>query len=189
MACTSKLSAPLNNGCPAPSRGYEQKAWIGNWDDIATKTYDATTGICSALTLNAAYTYPVYIKGVKPYDMTKSTAVMKNFGVTFDAETEIKLVGNTPANAAVVSAMAKGKFFLILEQIGKKDNADQSKYQIVGLEAGLNMSAGVLEPYGDNGAWSVSLKEEMNQAPALFMYVTSAAATDTWVKTTLGNNA
>ena len=179
MACVTKLGSPINSGCPTPNRGFKQIAWIGNTEEIETKTYDVDTAICSDLLMASGKKfYPVEIRTKKPFDATKITGVEKLFGFLFDNETEVIVVGNSPTSSAIVNILSKGLFTMIFEQKGIEDN---SKYPIIGVEVGLSMSAAALEPYGDKGGWSITLKEEMCESAGMFLWNTNIATTDALV--------
>ena len=176
MACTDKIGAAINSGCPTAQRGFAEEVLIGNYDEIATKTYDVNTALLSDVVMASTKKfYSCYMKTKKPFDGTKITGVEKLFSWLFDNETKIVIAGNNPANSALINTMVNGRFVMIFKQLGVEDN---SKYPVMGIEVGLKVSAAEIVPYDDNTGWVVTLKEEMCESAGMFLFKTDIATTD-----------
>lgn len=183
MSCTSLLSGAINANCPATPKGFEQDANIYNKAEIETLTYDVTTGLCSSIVMKTGKKgYPLTIRGLKPFESFKTNGVQKPFGMQFESEVSLIIIGNTPASSAIVKILTQGEFVLIINQKGVIDN---SRNAIVGLETGLIATGSTLEPYSDNGGWVVPMKESMKDAAGVFVYNTDRATTDAMIAATL----
>lgn len=183
MSCTSLLSGAINAGCPATPKGFEQDAYIYNKADIESTVYDVTTGLCSSIIMKSGKKgYPVTVRGLQPFKEFKVNGVQKSFGMQFDADVSIIVLGNTPTASASVNVLTKGEFVLMLTQKGVSDS---SKYPVIGIESGLIANGATLEPYGDNGGWVVPMKESMREASGLFVWITDLATTNALIAATL----
>lgn len=185
MTCSDLLTSSINANCPTTPKGFEPVGYLYNRSEIdfVNSAYDVTTGkITEFLMKSTAKGYPVTIRGLQPYKEVKVTGEMKPYGIMFNAEASITVLGNTPATSVVVNILTKGEFVLVLVQKGVQD---ESKYFCLGWESGLIADSATLEPYGDNGGYIVPMKETMRQAPALFVWKTNLATTDALIASTL----
>jgi hypothetical protein len=160
------------------SKGYTQRALIGNRAHVDTLTYDTTTALITALTMGGSTPmYEVWLTSTKPFEEFKVTAEDKKFGKLFKNEITLWIKGLTPTSVQHVNVLSKGEFFMGLEQRGA---AIPEKYIFIGLQSSLVATA--MEWNQAEGAWSVVLTEDMCDGSGLFLYTGSAGATTetTW---------
>lgn len=160
------------------SLGFDAVAIIGNVSEISTLTYDTETALISALSMGGATPcYNVYTRGDNPYGELKITGEGKKLGMTFKNEVPIYFKGLSPDSASKASILTKGQFFLGLKQKGVTGSA---KYMFVGLQAALKATAAEWD--SAEGAWKITLTEDMVDFPVLFLWTGTAGATTeaTW---------
>ena len=146
------------------SKGFAQKAQIGNFSEIATKTVSGA--LVTALTLTSPKTtHEVIVKGLRPFEEMTVTGAEKKTGMVFSNAVTIHLKGLTPANSALAKTLSNGVFFMILTQLGTITN---EKYPAPGIQAGLKCSEFTWN--AEEGAYVATLTENMADMPLLFIW-------------------
>ena len=178
MLDCSLLTTDIGACTDTTSKGFAQKAVIGNYSEIATKTIDTTDPLVTALTLAATkVAFEVLVKGNRPFEELTVTAAERKTGMVFNGQLQIHIKGLTPASSKVAKVLADGRFFVILTQLGEVGNA---KYPAFGMQGGLKATA--VEWSVEEGAWIVTLDEMSNDQPVLFVWDTNLATTDALVE-------
>jgi hypothetical protein len=158
------------------SKGFAQKAQIGNFSEIATKTVSGA--LVTALTLTSPKTtHEVIVKGLRPFEEMTVTGAEKKTGMVFSNAVTIHLKGLTPANSALAKTLSNGVFFMILTQLGTVTN---EKYPAPGIQAGLKCSEFTWN--AEEGAYVATLTENMADMPLLFIWDTNIGTTDALVE-------
>ncbi len=186
MTCSKYVSGAISAICPDGFQGFKEVGYIGNFEDIESRTFDTTTGLVSAISLGSNTMFAMYHKHNQPFSGMTVTPVMKSYGMTYDISIPVIIPGLTASNTELIGQLDKGRFFIALEQLGKTDNADSSKYALLGIETGMVMMEGTLEPYGDNGGYSLTLTSNLNKAALMYLFNTDADTTDTLFNTLIG---
>lgn len=183
MACEKRLSAGINEDiCTEnPVKGAEEVAYIFNYEDL-TVTYDANNETIASNIVAAVGTkgYPITMTGETPFTGTKTEMQKKQFGNVFDNTFAFSVLADSPANAAKVGQIARGKFAIAIEKIGI-GSTGASRYKFYGLQSGLRAETAVQDSYADNsnGGWEITLKETSVQKPAVFLFDGNAGTTAT----------
>jgi len=171
------LNSNLSACSDKPSMGLDPVALIANKAEIATSPYSTTTMLVTDLTMAAGKKfYQVIARPNKPYDEFKITAEDKSFGKTFKREITLILKGLTVASVQAVKKLSSGEFVMILKQ---KGTSDGNKYPALGFETSL--TGATFEWNQAEGAWTCVLSEDMLDVPALFLWKTDLATTDSLV--------
>ncbi len=167
MACSNRLTSNINDGCNSDSvKGFEQKAFIYNWDDIdhSFKNLD----YLASFLIQSNTGYPIYLYGEKPFEGTKRELEKGKYNNTFMEVAAFALLADNPANAAAVQAMSKGRWVLMFEK------TSGAGWTIYGLENGLKAETKVSDIYGE-AAWEVTLASKGNYFSSMFLSPTYPA--------------
>jgi len=167
-ACTDKTSL-----------GFHAVAKIGNIPEIDTLTYSDSTALITALSMASGKSmYEVYTKGDNPYGEFKISADAKKLGMTFKNDVPIYFKGLTPDSVTKFKTLVNGEFFMGLHQKGVAGTS--AEYMFVGLQASLHCTAAEWD--AEEGAFKVTLTEDMLDLPVLFLWTGTEGATTkaTW---------
>lgn len=168
------IASNIGDCADKTSLGFDQVAKIGNVSEIATLTYSEDTALVTALAMGAETPcFDVYTRGDKPYGEFKVTAEGKKLGMVFKNDIVLYYKGLTPASANITKILTKGQFFIGLKQKGVTGSA---KYMFIGLQAGLHATAAEWD--AAEGAWKITLTEDMLDSSVLFLH-TGVAGADT----------
>lgn len=173
----SLLTTDIGACTDTTSKGFAQKAIIGNFSEIATKTVNLTDALVTDLTLAAGKDcYEVIVKGLRPFEDLTIAGVEKKTGMVFNPQIMIYQKGLTPTSSKISKILAEGVFYMILTQLGETGNA---KYPAPGIQAGLKATA--VEWNAEEGAFVVTLAENMADMPLLFVWKNDLSTTDALV--------
>lgn len=192
--CEKLISNCIAADCANPLyAGVDSMAYIANYSDIASVTYDEQNpSIITAITMKtdtigsdavARCFYTVQQLGNKPYEGSQTELVEGTYGNRFNHTVQLAVVDNGPAvTEQIIDRLANGKFVVIFKNDYVHSSGD-NKYQVYGIAKGLKCTAVTREFYGDNeSAYVVTLVEENAPKSGLFLYSTSESATDTMVE-------
>ena len=137
MLDCSLLTTDIGACTDTTSKGFAQKAVIGNYSEIATKTIDTTDPYVAALTLGANTAQTVIVKGNRPFEELTVTAAERKTGMVFNGQLQIHIKGLTPASSKVAKVLADGRFFVILTQLGEDGIAKYPAFWFTGRFEGF----------------------------------------------------
>lgn len=174
----SLLTTDIGACSDTTSKGFAQKAIIGNFSEIATKTLDLTNALVTDLTLaSGKVAFEVLVKGVRPFEDLAITATERKTGMVFSNQILIHQKGLNPTSSKIAKILSEGVFYMILTQLGEVGNA---KYPAPGIQAGLKATA--VEWSAEEGGFIVTLDETSADLPLLFVWRTNIATTDALVE-------
>ena len=120
---------------------------------------------------NSAIGWAIEMAGAEnPFTGTKTEGEKKPSGFVFNNTVMFPVLRDSAESAKIVNILSRGKFFMLMKKIGT-GVAGESKYRLVGLQAGLKIEAAANDAYGDNanGGWEITLKEPSVIKFALFL--------------------
>ena len=186
MACEDLiLDQPINTGCESVKMDFEMEAWHIPWTKVTAKTIDTLNAVCSALTIEASSANKVTMRGMQPYNGTGVTGEEKPYGVSFTENFQVTVYGNTPTSASVVNKLAHGRHMFLLMQ---KGHDWESRYMLIGAESGVMATAPAIEPYGDEGGWTVPMTATNNISSAIFIKGADKNATEAIITAITGGD-
>lgn len=188
--CEKIIQACIAADCANPLyAGVDSLAYIANYSDIASVTYDQTNpSIVTGITMKTDTVgssdvprcfYTVQQLGNKPFEGSQTEFAEGVYGNRVTHTIQLAVTDNGPEiTEKVIDRLLNGKFVVILKNDYVHTNGD-NKYSVYGLSKGLKCTGMTRELYGDNeSAWVVTLTEENAAKTGLFFYTTSEQATD-----------
>ena len=177
MNCDALLTAGINPTCAAHPVGYEKRACLINKADIESITI--SDNVISAITLKSRKTGYLIKQQGKPFNGTKASVVVGDYGNTFTKTAQFVSAEVGAANAkGIYDALLNGEFLLIVENKDKGTN-NQAAFEVLGSETGLRIATGEKDAYQQGNRWTFTLQEESCLSSEIFFYSTSYAATVT----------
>jgi len=172
--------------CDAPLQsGTRERAWVINFEDIDSVTYNATNKkIVESITLKATKV-AYYIDG-KNNSIAPSTALVRQtFGSAFDHIVNMKGFDISPNVKDNLDKAKEGRFIVITEN-NFKGATGNSAFEIYGLTTGLEMTTLTRNPNdaATMGAFDFTFGTDVNKEPGLphTFFITSYAASKTAIE-------
>lgn len=137
------ITADINScGISATNFTFEQEAFIGNWDDIASYTRNNSNPLLinSLVLKTGKQVYDIIFKEDNPMSNMTETTEEKSYAKPSKIEGELIVYDRTPAAAYTKFLLDNNKKFLILKQAAKKGTS--AYYVLLGIESGLKPAAG-----------------------------------------------
>ncbi len=189
VSVCGEIASNIAFDCNTPLQsGTADRAWIINFNDIDSVTYNATNKkIVEAITLsgsNVAY----YIDGKNNSIAPKATMLDLTYVKPFDHMVNMKGFDISPDIKDQLDKAKDGRFVVIVEN-KFKGTAGNSAFEIYGLSVGLEMT--VLERDPNNaellGAFDFTFMTKTDKEPGLphSFYITSYVATKTAIEALL----
>ena len=189
VSVCGEIASNIAFDCNTPLQsGTSDRAWIINFNDIDSVTYNATNKkIVEAITLsgsNVAY----YIDGKNNSIAPKATMLDLTYVKPFDHMVNMKGFDISPDIKDQLDKAKDGRFVVIVEN-KFKGTAGNSAFEIYGLSVGLEMT--VLERDPNNaellGAFDFTFMTKTDKEPGLphSFYITSYAASKTAIEALL----
>lgn len=186
VSVCGEIASNIAFDCNTPLQsGTADRAWIINFNDIDSVTYNATNKkIVEAITLsgtNVAY----YIDGKNNSIAPKATMLDLTYVKPFDHMVNMKGFDISPDIKDQLDKAKDGRFVVIVEN-KFKGTAGNSAFEIYGLSVGLEMT--VLERDPNNaellGAFDFTFMTKTDKEPGLphSFYITSYAASKTAIE-------
>lgn len=181
--CDNFLAGDVQGvNCSNPIYGkYKKTAYIINKDDIDSVTYDGTNGfMITAITMKSGKSaYQAIVPNSNPYPTT-TTLVKGAASNKFNKTVGLSLNDNTPdfIDSIVNPITSGGRYVVILTH----ERESEGQFEIFGLEKGLEVAdGGTREEYNEDtdGGWDITLEEMGAPSPALFIWNTDKATTET----------
>lgn len=176
MGCFD-VNADINScGTIVTNYTFEQEAWVGNWDDIATVGRNSSNPLLiNALTLKSGgkKMYKIIFREDNPMAALAETTEDKGYAKPSKVEGELVVYGRTPAAAYTKFLLDNCKKFILLHQSAKKGT---SAYRVLlGLESGLKPAAG--ENFvGDKGGYVHKFMADNLTYPQEFLWADTGEA-------------
>lgn len=188
-SCDKMISNDIASDCSNPLiKGLEKRGIIINKADIdlaASTKVDANT--YSALVLKTGKQgYNLYQQGRTPFAGAKRELQSNDTQPRWNNDVPFVILDKGPTVAKTIDDLCNGEFVVILEN-KHKGAAGDSAFTIIGMEQGLYVNAGTIEPYNDenHGGWAMTLQEQMAPTSAIYLFDTDYATTAAKVETLL----
>lgn len=182
--CDKKIIANIEVNCDSlPVQGIEQRAIIINRDEIdwtatkAKKTGNVYTGIVMQ---TGKQGYEVQQYGKKPFNGSNSAAEVGDNDNRWNKTVNFIIMNGGVDAAKQVDALANGKFVMVVENTYRGAN-DDGAFEIIGIEAGLQLAEGGKDKYDDgtNSGTSISLVEMKAPTFEYFLFDTDYTTSQT----------
>lgn len=154
------IGANITNNCEkAPSAGLGRTVTLFNFDDVVGATYDATDKlIVNAFDLKTgsrAYTWEVIGNSS---NSAAFEAVKKDWGGKMFTHTLNTVVTEKSTdNKANINAMKDGRYIAV---ISNRSNNTDVKYEVLGLNSGLELSTMTWNSAENDGIYQITLASE-----------------------------
>ena len=170
------ITADINEcGIMSTNFTFEQEAFVGNFDDIASYTRNSSnpTLINSLVLKSGKQVYDLIFREDNPMSTLAETTEEKAYAKPSKVEGELVVYGRTPEAANIKRLLDSGKHFIILKQAAKKGT--NAYYVILGLESGLKPAAG--ENFvGDKGGYVHKFMADNLTYPQEFIWADAGLA-------------
>ena len=183
--CEKYIVQDIVPDCANPmTKGVQREAVIINRADIEKITRDTENpAIITALQLKQAKKgYKVVQLGKKPFNGTTTALQASDNGNTVNKVVTIRITNAGPEiSQNVLTPLLNSDFVIILRNnfVGTDGKA---KYEVLGAEQGLSVSAFGRDVYGDDQGYIIALTEEAAPTPAVYLWSESEEATDSLVE-------
>lgn len=186
VSVCGNISQNIAFNCDDPLQsGTRDRAWIINFEDIDTITYNATNkNIIEDITLKVGK-IAYYIDGKNNSIMPSTAMVQQRYANMFDHIVNMKGFDISPAVKDDLNKAKDGRFVVITENTyrGASGNA---AFEVYGAKTGLEMTVLTRDPNNADtqGAFDFTFATNLNKEPELpnTFYVTSYSATKTLIE-------
>lgn len=186
VSVCGEISSNIAFDCDNPLQsGTRDRAWIINFEDIDTVTYNATNkNIVEDITLKAGKV-AFYIDGKNNSIMPTTTMIQQRYANVFDHVVNMKGFDISPATKDNLNKAKDGRFVVVTENTfrGASGNA---AFEIFGLKTGLEMTVLTRDPNNADtqGAFDFTFATNLNKEPELpnTFFITSYSATKTLIE-------
>lgn len=182
--CEKYITSDIVPDCANPLvKGVQREAVIINRADIEKITRDTSnSAIITALQLKSGKKgYKVIQLGKKPFNGTTTALQASDNGNAVNKVVTIRIVDAGPEiSQNILSPLLNSDFVVVLRNnfVGADGKA---KYEVLGAEQGLSVTAFDNDKYGEDPGYIIALTEEAAPTPAIYLWSESEQATDSLV--------
>lgn len=188
--CEKYIVQDIVPDCANPmTKGVKREAIIINHADIdkITRDEENPTIITSLQLKQSKKGYKVVQLGKKPFNGTTTALQASDSGNTVNKVVTIRITNAGPEISQNVLTPLLNSAFVVILRNNFVGSDGKAKYEVLGAEQGLSVTAFDNDKYGDDPGYIIALTEEAAPTPAMYLWNESEEATDSLVESLTAN--